>query len=116
MISSYIYKNANIEKVESAEVELAKATSEASEIISLQKQWNDPKLSKRILKLKESISTQKIKSFVIKRKKLTASFRNLTSKEMNTIVIRLENIAVQIIKLHIKIEGKEYKMEIKCKW
>ena len=116
MISAYIYKSTNIEKIESTEIELAKATSEASEIISLQKQWNDPKLNKRILKLKESISAQKVKSFVVKRKKLTASFQNLTSKEMNAIVIKLENIAVQIIKLQIKREEKEYKMEIKCKW
>jgi len=116
MMSAYIYKSTNIEKIESAEVSLAKATTEASEIISLQKQWNDPKLSKRILKLKESIPAQKIKSFVVKRKKLTASFQNLTSKEMNKIVIKLENIAVQIIKLQIKREDKEYKMEIKCKW
>jgi len=116
MIGAYIYKSTNIEKIGSGEIELAKATREASEIISLQKQWNDPKLSKRILKLKESIPAQKVKSFEVKRKKLTATFQNLTSKEMNTIVIRLENIAVQIIKLQIKREEKEYKMEIKCKW
>ncbi|SFV57222.1 hypothetical protein MNB_SV-6-702 [hydrothermal vent metagenome] len=116
MVSAYLYKGVNASKIESKEAELAKATIEASEIISLQKQWNDPKLSKRILKLKESIPPQKIKSFVVKRKKLTASFQNLTSKEMNSIVIRLENIAVQIIKLKIKREEREYKMEIKCKW
>ena len=116
MVGAYIYKSTNIEKIESGEIELAKATTEASEIISLQKQWNDPELSKRILKLKVSLPAQKIKSFAVKRKKLTASFQNLTSKEMNGIVIKLENIAVQITKLEIKRVEKEYKMEIKCKW
>lgn len=116
MVSGYIYKSRSIEKMESAELRLAKSASEASEIISLKKQWSDPKLSKQILKLKESISTQKVKSFVIKRKKLTVSFQNLTSREMNSIVIKLENTAVQITKLEIERDDKEYKMEIKCKW
>ncbi len=116
MVGAYIYKSSNIDKMERGEIGLAKATTEASEIISLQKQWNDPKLSKRILGLKISIPTQKVKSFVVKRKKLTASFQNLSSKEMNAIVSNLENIAVQITKLEIKRVEKEYKMEVKCKW
>ncbi len=116
MIGTYVYKSTNIKKIERGEITLAKATNQASEIISLQKQWNDPKLSKRILKLKVSISAQKIRNFVVKRKKLTAVFQDLTSKEMNAIVSRLENIAVQITQLQVKRGDKGYKMEIRCKW
>ena len=36
--------------------------------------------------------------------------------EVNRVILKLENTAVQIVKLSVKREGETYSMEIKCKW
>lgn len=116
LLATLGYKHRKIAGVDQVRMILAHSTKEASEIISLKKQWSNPKLDREIRKLKNHIATSKIKQFTIKRKKLNASFQNLESKEMSTIVTRLENIAVVIMKLEIKKVDTSYKVEIQCKW
>ncbi len=116
MIVSYLYKNSAVDSLDSAKSETITYATQIGEIIVLKKQWSDPKISQSIKKLKHNIAPAKIKQFSVKRKKLTASFRNLSDKEMNGIILKIENIAVQIIILSVKHNDKGYQMEIKCKW
>lgn len=116
LFATLSYKQHKIEGVDQVKMILAHSTQEASEIISLKKQWNSPNISKDILKLKNHIAASKVKQFKKKGKKLNASFQNLNSKEMSTIVTRLENIAVVITRLEIKKVDTFYKVEIQCKW
>jgi len=116
MIVAYIFKSNRADRIDVVKVELATTALQANDIISLKKQWGSSDLSKKIVKLKEKIAPSKIKQFSIKGKKLSASFQHLDAKEMNKIITKLENIAVQITKLELIKEDKEYKMEIKCKW
>jgi len=116
LIVSYIFKNNRADRIDTVKVELSTTALQANEIIALKKQWSDSTLKSRVLKLKESIAPSKIKQFSIKAKKLSASFQNLNAKEINKIITKLENTAVQITKLELIKDNKEYKMEIKCKW
>lgn len=116
MLLAYIYKSSSVSNLDRIKLEVKIASTQADEIISLKKQWSSPNLSKKITKLKDGISAERIKYFTLKGKKLTAVFLNLSAKEMNSIIIKLENIAVQIVDLKVTRVDKMYKMEIKCKW
>ncbi len=116
LIATLSYKQHKIAGVDQVKMILAHSTMEAGEIISLKKQWSNPNLSKDVRKLKNRIAASKVKQFVIKGKKLHAFFQNLNAKETSSIVTRVENIAVVIMKLEIKKVDKSYKVEIQCKW
>ncbi len=116
MLTAYFYKQSQANKLDQTKQEVSASIDEIAEIIALKNQWGDPKLSTKIKKVKENIDEKDIKAFTIKNKKLTASFSDLDSKEMNKIIIKLENIAVQIIKLKVTSSEEKYNMEIKCKW
>ena len=116
MLLAYIYKDSNSSDLDAVKNKEKISATQADEIISLKKQWSSPDLSKKILKLKEGISVERVKHFTLKGKKLTASFRELSAKEMNAVIVKLENIAVQIVELKVTQADKKYKMEIKCKW
>jgi hypothetical protein len=116
MVVAYFYKSSSINRLGSVKMEVAQSSAEVGEIIALKKQWGDPKLTKKVEKIKKGITPDKIKKFTVKSKKLTASFRGLSDKEMNSIMIKLENIAVQINKLSVKHQDNGYTMEFTCKW
>lgn len=116
MLMAYLYKSSSINSMSSVKTEVAQSATEVGEIIALQKQWGDPKLTKKVQKIKKGLTREKIKKFTIKSKKLTASFKNLSDREMNLVMIKLENIAVQIIKINVKRQSSGYTMEFSCKW
>lgn len=116
MLTAYFYKQSQANRLDQTKQEVSASIDEIANIIALKNQWGDPKLSTKIKKVKENIDEKNIKAFTIKNKKLTASFSDLDSKEMNKIIIKLENIAVQIIKLKVTSSEEKYNMEIKCKW
>ena len=116
MLTASLYKNSAADRLDVVDGEMKIAMVEIGEIIALKKQWGNDNLTKKIDKVKKGIATEKIKLFSVKSKKLTASFVGLSDKEMNGIVLKLENIAVQISKLDIKRKNESYNMEIKCKW
>ncbi|RLA72112.1 MAG: hypothetical protein DRG30_07705 [Epsilonproteobacteria bacterium] len=116
MLTASLYKNSAADKLDAVNNEMKIAMVEIGEIIALKKQWGNDKLTKEINKIKKGITAKKIKLFSVKSKKLMASFVELSDKEMNGIVLKLENIAVQISRLDIKRKNESYSMEIKCKW
>jgi len=116
MFGAYIYKGSQVKQLDSTKIEVAQSVEEIGEIIALKQQWGDPKLKQRVQKVKQGLQSGKIKSFIVKGKKLTASLQGLSSKEMNSVITKLENIAIQIVKLSVKHKDGTYQMEIKCKW
>lgn len=88
---------------------------EFQELISLKKRWADKQISKKVDKLQKVIPQTKVK-WQKKGKKLTASYKSLTSKELNKVITTILNIAVQIEFLEIKNNNSSYDVEFKCKW
>jgi len=116
MIAGYLYKSSSADSLDRVKAEVALSATEVGEIIALKKQWGNENLTKSINRIKLNIAPSKVKQFSVKSKKLQASYRGLSDKEMNGIVSKLENIAVQIVKLGVKRKGGSYNMEIVCKW
>ena len=116
MTTAYLYKSSSANSLNRIKAEVALSTTEVGEIIALKKQWGDEKLTENVKKMNQNIASGKIKQFSVQSKKLQASYRGLSDKEMNGIILKLQNIAVQIIKLSVKRQGDSYNMEIVCKW
>jgi len=116
MLAALMYKNSSVGRLDRVNAEVKASMMQIGEIIALKKQWGDKGLTKKIEQIKKGIAPEKIKLFSIKGKKLLASFKGLNESEVNRIILKLENIAVQISKLSVKKEGQNYSMEIKCKW
>ncbi len=116
MLIALFYKNSVMDRLDTVNAEVKTSMVQIGEIIALKKQWGDKTLSKKIVTIKKGIAQEKVKLFSVKSKKLIASFKGLNDREMNGIILKLENIAVQITKLDVKRMGESYTMEIKCKW
>jgi len=91
------------------------AVREFQELISLKKRWADKKISKKVDKLQKLLPDTKVK-WKKKGKKLSASYKGLTSKELNKVITGILNIAVQIELLEIRNNNSSYDVEFKCKW
>lgn len=116
MIAGYLYKSSYANALDRVKTEVAISVTEIGRIVVLKKQWGDETLTTRIDRLKQNIATDKIKMFGVKSKKLEASFQGLSDKEMSSIIVNLEKIAVQIVKLSAKHQSDGYSLEILCKW
>ena len=116
LIIGYIYKNIEVSKLYDTKSEVSKSLDDISDIVALQKQWDGKKIKGKLEKIKRNISSDNIKSFNIKSRKMEAIFKNLTAKQMNRIFIKIENLAVQIILIKVTKNGDTYKMEVKSKW
>ncbi len=129
MAAGHLYKSSSANTLDLVKAEVALSATEVGEIIALKKQWGNEKLTESVNKMNLNIAPSKIKQFSIKSKKLQASYRGLSDKEMNGIILKLQNIAVQITKLGVKhqansynvelgvkSQGGSYNMEIVCKW
>lgn len=116
MLGAYLYKQNQASQIDRVRGEVTLSIGKVGEIIALKNQWGNSDLSKKIKKIKNGLDESSIKLFSVKSKKLTASFVGLDSKEMNGVITKLENIAVQIVKLKVTSKDKKYSMEIKCKW
>ena len=116
MIAGYLYKSSSADSLDRVKAEVALSATEVGEIIALKKQWGNEKLTGSVNRMNLNIAPDKIKQFSVKSKKLQASYRGLSDKEMNGIILKLQNIAVQIVKLGVKRKGDSYTMEIVCKW
>jgi len=113
LLIALIYKQG----VVSGQADTSAGTSlqELKEVIALKKVWGDKKTTKKIDKLKTIVSPSKVK-WSKKSKKLTASFLNLSNQELNRVIVKIMNLAVEIQKLEVKKLGTSYQVEFKCKW
>ena len=116
MIMGYSYKNTQVDKLYRIKSETSKSINDITQIVGLKNHWDNKNIKEKISKIKKNLSKNNIKSFNLKSRKLTAIFKNLSSNQMNKVIIHLENTAVQIILIKVTLKAKKYKMEIKCKW
>ena len=89
--------------------------SELQEVISLKKIWGDKRTTKKVDKLKSIVAPSKVK-WSRKGKKLQAKFQNISASELNRLVVKVMNLAIEIQKLDIQKSGASYIVELKCKW
>jgi len=113
LLIALIYKQG----VTSAQTDASAGTAlqELKEVIALKKVWGDKKTTKKVDKLKTIVSPSKVK-WSKKSKKLTASFLNLSDQELNRVIVKIMNLAVEIQKLEVKKLSASYQVEFKCKW
>ena len=116
LIIGYSYKNIQISKLYSVKSEVSKSIDDIGEIIALKKQWDGKKIKSKVERFKREVSSDNIKSFNIKSRKMNAIFKDLTGKEMSKIFSKLESIAVEIVTIKVTSDNEKYKMEVKCKW
>lgn len=112
---AFIYKQIQTSPPNEANTDAKSSLQEIKEVIALKKIWGDKKITKKIDALQKIIPPSKIK-WSRKGKKLSASFKNLSAQELNKIIIKVMNIAVEIQKLEIRKVGTSYQVELKCKW
>jgi len=104
-------RSATVEVSQAMETEVATLR----EIGSLKKIWGDKRISEKLDRVRTLIPSSKVQ-WQKKGKKLTAVFSELKASEVNTLVTKFLNIAVQIESLKVKKRGENYSMEIRCKW
>jgi hypothetical protein len=115
MGGAWFYKHQQSLHFVSQKSELESSIYTLQEVIALKDIWGTKSISKQLDRVKGIVPKQKVK-WSKKGKKLTASFHDLTPKELNKLLSKLFNVAVQIETLHIKRESSSYSMELKCKW
>lgn len=115
MLAGLAYKHSQV----SAQLEQRSVVNssliEVKEVIALKKIWSDKKMTQKIKKLQTLIPESKV-TWRSKSKKLTASYKGLTAAELNKLVIKILNLAVEIQKLEVKKIASSYDVEFKCKW
>jgi len=116
LIIGYSYKNIQISKLYSVKSEVSKSIYEIDKIIALKKQWDGKRVKSKMKLLKKDISSDNIKYFNIKSRKMEAIFKDLTGRKMNKIFSKIESMAVEIITIKVTSKDEKYKMEVKCKW
>ena len=115
LLSALGYKRMAVSSSIENKTDTKYAVREFQELISLKKRWADKALSKKVDKLQKLVPDSKVK-WQKKGKKLSVSYKDLTSKELNKVITTILNIAVQIELLEIKNNNSSYDVEFKCKW
>ncbi len=115
LIVALIYKNVQVSSSTESLTLSKQEVREFKELVILKKRWLDKKTSKKLDKLQKLVPSSKVK-WQKKGKKLTASFRGLSSQELNKVITMILNLAVQIELLEIKNDQGSYNVEFKCKW
>ena len=96
---------------------IQKQITQISAITSLKGQWGGKQLANKVKVLKTVVPASKVTSFSKKSKKLVASYKDLTGRELSKVTNKLINIPVQIVLLKIEQSAKnQYTMEFTCKW
>jgi len=115
MFMGYVYKHTQVSSGRESAVESRLALEEIKEVIALKKIWSDKKTTQKVNKLQTLIPENKMK-WNKKSKKVTASYKGLSDKELNTLVTKILNLPIAIKKLHIKNVATSYDVEFKCQW
>lgn len=115
MLAAYGYKTAQVSSQAQSIAAAKHSVAEIQEIVSLKKIWADTKTGKKVEKLQTLVPASKI-TWSNKNKKVTASYKNLTARELNTLVTKILNVPVEIQKLKIQKVASSYDVEFKCKW
>jgi len=115
LIGSYIFKQnsskASFEMMQNNKKDLM----EVQKVISLEHIWSTKKLSSNLNSLKNIVDKEKIQ-WHKNGKKLFVKFIDINSDELNKILNKVLNTAIQIEEISIDRNNDNYIMELKCKW
>lgn len=111
----FLYKYAQISEQQDVMVETKAGLEEIKEVVALKKIWSDNKTTQKLHKLQTLIPENKVQ-WSEKNKKITASYKGLNDKELNTLVTKILNLPIEIKKLQVKNVALSYDMEFKCQW
>jgi len=109
------YKNAKVSGSIENRNDTKYAVREFKELVALKKRWGDKKISKKVDKLQTLVPKNKV-TWQKKNKKLKASYKALSAKELNKVLTTILNLAVQIVEIEIKNRQNMYDLEFTCKW
>jgi len=115
VVSSYFYKNYKVTQQLEEVSNVKHSLLGLKEVVALQKIWGDKGMQKKIDSLEKVVSASKV-TWIKKQNKITASYKNLNSKELNKLITKILNTPVSITLLDIVTSGSNYNMEFKCKW
>ena len=115
MFIGYLYKNVQVSSQTESMAQASRSMGEIKEVIALQKIWSDKKITSKVKKLQTLIPEEKVK-WNSKSKKVTASYKGLTTTELNSLTTKILNLPVEIQKLKIQKVATSYDVEFKCKW
>jgi hypothetical protein len=115
LMGAFLYKNIKVSSSTKEASSLQHSVDEFKEIIALKRVWADKGLPKKITALKNTIPAAKV-TWSKKGKKLTAVYAGLSATELNRLIMKVMNLAVQIQFLDIQKSGSSYHVELKCKW
>ena len=115
MVGAFLYKSIKISSGAEQTTTLTHAVNEFKEIVALKKMWGNRNISKKVMGLEKLISASKV-TWKKQSKKLTASYKGLSSSELNKLSNKILNLAVQIQLFEIEKIGSLYNVELKCKW
>ncbi len=115
MLGAYGYKTAQVSSQAQSLAEARHSLEEVQEVISLKKIWDDTRTGKKVERLQTLVPSSKI-TWNSQNKKVTASYKNLTAAELNTLVTKILNVPVEIQALKIRKVASSYDVEFKCKW
>ena len=115
MLGGYLYKNVQLSSQVETIVQASHSVNEIKEVVALQKIWSDKKTTKKVNTLQSLISADKVK-WSSKNKKVTASYKGLSTSELNRLVTKILNLPIEIQKLNVQKLASTYDVEFKCKW
>ncbi len=115
MLGAYVYKHNKMDTERSNIKTMTHAVEEIKEVLLLKKTWANKKIITKIQKLEELIPKPK-RIWKKEKRKVTASYRELSAKQLNQLITKILNIPIVIRQLEVKNMGETYSVEFKCKW
>jgi hypothetical protein len=115
MLGAYGYKTSQVSSQAQSLAAAKHSVEELQEVISLKKIWDDTRTTKKVERLQTLVPASKVK-WSNQNKKVTASYKNLTAAELNTLVTKILNVPVEIQTLKVQKVASSYDVEFKCKW
>ncbi|MDQ1325510.1 MAG: hypothetical protein QG564_634 [Campylobacterota bacterium] len=115
MSGAYLYKYEQVFKQAENANSMKRSVDEFRETVALQKIWGNKNTASKVDQLQGLIPESKVK-WSKTGKKLTAIYENLSASELNKLVTKILNLAVEIEALSIHQSGSVYRVELRCKW
>jgi len=115
LLMGYGYKHRVINTQANSGTAMEKTISQIKDILELKDIWVDKKLNSRLAKLQSYFPPSKVR-WRKKGKKIEASFKGLTARELNILISKIMNLSLVIRKLTIHKRALIYDVEFKCKF
>ena len=109
------YKGIQHARVAKEHQQVSKQITQIKKTIALKRIWGNKKIAAKVNALQQLVPASK----TIWRKegrKLHVTYKQLDGRELNKVITKFLNVAVQIEALNIEKKDKLFHMELTCKW